>query len=79
METVTTKMRELLQGGQNLVNCGEFRIDRRAHGFIQNIANGEIMQVHESKDDIDDSGNPNIVVVHYNGLEDFIRDFISEG
>ena len=65
METVTAKMREILQGGQNLVDCGEYRIDRKQTGFIQNVMSGEIFQVAESQD--------KVVVLVYKNFEDFLQ------
>ena len=76
--TVRQKMNELLLGGQGFVDCGEFKIVGRQHGFIQNSTSGEIISVYESKDDIDDLDKPVTVVYTYPTFGEFMQAFFTE-
>lgn len=73
--TVREKMNDLLGGNPDLIDCGEFNLDFRPHGILQNLRNGNIVTVYKSKDDIDDNGNPITKVMTYENLKDFFDDF----
>ncbi len=73
--TVKQKMNDLLQKNSNLINCGEFRLDNRPYGFLQDVTRPEITSIYESKDDIDDQGSPLTKVLVYDNLIEFLKVF----
>lgn len=73
--TVRQTMDNLLQNNPNLIDCGEFRLDYRPYGFLQDSTKPEITSVYESKDDIDNQGNPITKTMVYNNLKEFLEDF----
>lgn len=77
--TVREKMDILLEEANvnniELLDCGIFNIDYRQKGFIQNFNDGKIIVVYESKDDIDNEGIPQIVVMPYDNLKELLGDY----
>jgi hypothetical protein len=73
--TVREKMNQILQNNSDYIDCGEYHIDGRAHGFLQNTNNGNIKVVYKSKDDIDDDGNPTTQVLDYVNLKALLEDY----
>lgn len=73
--TVREKMNQILQNSTDYIDCGEYHIDGRTHGFLQNTSNGNIKVVNKSKDDIDDEGNPTTQVMDYENLKELLGDY----
>lgn len=72
---VRQKMDQILQNDNDYLDCGEFRTDSRPHGVLQNLKNGKIKLVYESKDDIDNDNNPVIVEMDYDNLKELLKDY----
>lgn len=73
--TVRQKMDSILQNDPDYKDCGEYQIDGRAHGVLQNTKNGKIKLVYKSKDDIDDDGNPITKEMEYENLKEMLEDY----
>ena len=73
--TVRQKMNSILQNEPGYIDCGEYHIDGRAHGVLQNTKNGKIKVVYKSKDDIDNDGNPETKVMEYENLGEMLKDY----
>jgi hypothetical protein len=73
--TVRQKMDSILQNDPDYLDCGEYHIDGRAHGVLQNTKNGKIKVVYKSKDDIDDDGNPITKEMEYKNLKEMLEDY----
>jgi hypothetical protein len=73
--TVRKKMDQIIQNDPDFKDCGIHHIDGRSHGVLQNMSNGKIKVIYESKDDIDDDGNPCIVESDYDSLKDLFEDY----
>lgn len=73
--TVRQKMDSILQNDPDYIDCGEYHIDGRAHGVLQNTKNGKIKVVYKSKDDIDDDGNPITKEMEYENLKKMLEDY----
>jgi hypothetical protein len=73
--TVRETMDSLLQKNPSLIDCGEFKLDYRPYGFLQNPNKPEITSVYESKDDIDNEGSPLTKIMVYDNLKEFLQDF----
>jgi hypothetical protein len=73
--TVRQKMNEILNNSNDYLDCGQFHIDGRDHGILQNKTNTQIRVVYKSKDDIDDDGHPLTKVMDYKNLKEFLDDY----
>lgn len=73
--TVRQTMNNILANNPILLDSGEFNLDHRPHGIIQNPSDPEILVVYESRDDIDDDGKPLTKVMPYKSLKDFFDDY----
>ncbi|RAR46645.1 hypothetical protein [Flavobacterium lacus] len=73
--TVRQKMDSILRNDPDYLDCGEYHIDGRAHGVLQNTKNGKIKVVYKSKDDIDDDGNPITKEMEYKNLKEMLEDY----
>jgi hypothetical protein len=73
--TVRQKMNSILQNEPDYIDCGEYHIDGRTHGVLQNTKNGKIKVVYKSKDDIDSDGNPETKVMEYDNLREMLKDY----
>lgn len=73
--TVRQKMNEILQNSNDYLDCGQYHIDGRDHGILQNTKNTSIKVVYKSKDDIDDNGHPLTKEMDYQNLKEFLEDY----
>lgn len=73
--TVRQKMNEILQNSNDYLDCGQYHIDGRDHGILQNTKNSSIKVVYKSKDDIDDNGHPLTKEMDYKNLKEFLEDY----
>lgn len=75
MMTVREKMDDILNNNPNYQDSGEYRIDGRDHGILQNMNDGSIKIIYKSSDDIDDDGNPVTAEMDYRNLKELLSDF----
>jgi hypothetical protein len=73
--TVREKMDQILNSDPDYVDNGEYHIDGRDHGILQSTSSTRIKVVYESKDDIDNAGNPLVVEIEYDNLGELLSDY----
>lgn len=72
--TVRQRMDQIKKSKPSLLDSGEYILDHRPYGILQDTNSSEITVVYESKDDLDENDKPVVKEMIYTDLKDFFVD-----